>query len=192
MNPLDITQEEDRDDARVVRGFIELVRRTNTASPAPEDVRALREMMAAHAELWRVAGDLAQRTTLHLIEQASASAAVRESLARGAVELRAGLGFERAPALEKVVIEQVVLCWVRLNLFEQRLAAVLEEGTTAETVHFWEERVANGQRQLLRACESLARIRKLAQRSPDVTARVLSGVTQINIGREGAIGWHGT
>jgi hypothetical protein len=72
----------------------------------------------------------------------------------------------------------------RLNLFEQRLALVLEEeDITVEAVRFWEERTGNAQRQLLRACESLARIRRMAQARAGLTAQVLSGVTQINIGR---------
>ena len=186
MSTLDISMGEERDEAGMARRFIELVRRTDTASPAAEDVQALREMMGAVPGLWRTAGDLAQRTTLRLIEQASSSAAVRESMIRGAAELREGLESEGAPVLERVVIEQVVLCWARLNLFEQVLTEEMEHESPQDAVRFWEERVANAQRQFLRASECLARIRRLA-RTRSAIALIHIAERQVNIAQVGAV-----
>lgn len=78
--------------------------------------------------------------------------------------LRDDLGFAEAPPLERLLIEQVILCWVNLQMLElvhnDRLAA----NHTPEAGLYWDPRLSTAQRRFMRATESLARVRKLEER----------------------------
>jgi hypothetical protein len=76
-------------------------------------------MLAQNPRLWRYAGDLAHETALRLIKSAHGSVAFTESLERGLLEKRAELGYETAPGHEKMLIEEVILCWLQLRLLDQ-------------------------------------------------------------------------
>lgn len=44
----------------------DLINKTNKAEPKPEDLAALRKMLDETPELWRAAGNLAQRALNHI------------------------------------------------------------------------------------------------------------------------------
>lgn len=168
-------------DAKALARFRELAEKTNTVHPEPEDVRALRQLLAEHPGLWRIAGDVARQSMRRLIEYATGGTTlVQESVAEGVRELRKGLGYETAPQLERLLIEQVTLCWVRLSISE----AALTDATarpSERAVSFWEARVNSAQRRYLQACEALARVRRLGQRTPELV-QINVAERQVNVG----------
>ena len=130
--------------------FRELVEKTAQSKPAQADVLALRKMLAEHPGLWRFAGDVAQQAATRTIESLGGPALVQESLAQGLAELKEGLGYETA--LERTLIEQVALTWLRLHVFECRLGNALNSGgTAAAQLAFWHERATVAQRRYLQA-----------------------------------------
>ena len=151
--------------SEAVGGLITLVARTNKAKPEREDVVALRTHLENHPGLWRLIGDLSASTYQKLVEAAAGGqTAVAESLHVGRDAMRGELGYQTASALERLMIDQVVLCWLRLNHTEQRYTAAFE-GTVKIPIpvaDYWERRLSSSQRRFQRACEGLARIRKLA------------------------------
>jgi hypothetical protein len=72
--------------------------------------------------------------------------------------IRAEMGYHDAPMLEKLLIENIVTCWLRVQHYEQQLSF---RQTNAATIEFWERRLSVAQRRYLAACENLARVRKL-------------------------------
>jgi hypothetical protein len=162
-----------------VMTFVELVRRVNREEPSESDVAELDAALAAHPGLWRAAADLAARAIDIMIDQLGPSVGLRFSLRRGADELLASLAGGGASPLECTVAEQVTVCWVRLRVFEAWLAKATAEGEVP-VVRFWEARVASAQHRYLAACESLARIRRLAVRTPQLLQINLAG-QQVNI-----------
>src|ERR1043165_687491 len=95
-----------------------LVERTNILDPKPEDVEELRRILAEHPSLWRFAGDTARLASDKAIDHWNTTILVKESTKRGMEALRAELGYEAATPMERMLIEQVVLCWVNLNIME--------------------------------------------------------------------------
>jgi hypothetical protein len=161
----------------------ELLTRLNTKKkPAPEDVKALQKWLQTHPSTWRVAGDLAQHAADALIAHASGGhVIIEESLKAGRRAMLADLGYKEASALEQLLIEAVVLCWMRYTDTERRYESVIGEGLTLAQADWWERRLTAAQGRHLRACETLARVRKLLQRSPVQVNIAAAGGQQVNL-----------
>ena len=100
--------------------FRALLDKTNKENPQPKDVRALAKLLSGNRklELWRdvlSAGHLAELT---VIENARATAAVKECWKQRLQALKRELGYQEAPLLEQLLIQQAALCWLKLNLVE--------------------------------------------------------------------------
>jgi hypothetical protein len=162
-----------------VMAFVELVRRVNRDQPSECDLVELDAALAAHPGLWRAAADLASRAIDIMIDQLGPSVGLRFSLRRGADELLDALAGAGASPLECAIAEQVAVCWVRLRVFEAWLAKATADGDVA-VIRFWEGRVTSAQHRYLATCESLARIRRLAVRTPQLL-QINVGGQQVNI-----------
>jgi hypothetical protein len=139
-----------------------LLKRCDTEDPAPEDVQALRRHLQESPHAWRVYGDLANAITEEMIRGIQTSALGKESVVVWRLKTRNELGYKEAPPLEKMLIDHLMLCWLRLQMAEHVYTGCTKEGGTLNQGLFWEKRLSAVQRRYLRAVETLARIRKLA------------------------------
>ena len=149
-----------------------LLKRVNTDKPKPKDVRAFRDILEQNPGLWRSVGNVAVRTQHALIQSGAMSSAIRESLKCGIRQLEKELRQPGDGALEALLIDQVILSWLRLNFIEHAYTLALKGSFEQSTGEFWDGHLAQAQARYLRACEMLARIRKLAR----------PGALQVNIG----------
>lgn len=172
-----VLQHEDTEKAR------EIIKRTNTESPSKKDVAELRKLLNTIPDLWRVSGDLADHARLQLIQTTRATPLVHESMKTGAAVICRNLGYDSAPEIERLLIEQVVLCWLRLNLLEGQYTAIRDQQTlTIDQAHFLERRLNYAQRRYMRACETLARVRKIVRRTPALQINIATaGGQQVNV-----------
>jgi hypothetical protein len=86
------------------------------------------------------------------------------------------------PPLERLLIEQVVLCWLHFNLLDLEYTNIMSASISASTADHSERRLSAAQRRYLRACEALARIRKLARTTPALQVNIATGGgQQINL-----------
>ena len=143
-----------------------ILSRTNKANPKEEDVVALRRALRENPGLLRQASDLARIAQNEMVDQLSTTALAREAFLLGQETLREELGYEEAPPLERLLIEEVAL--TRLHYYKTQRAYVRATGGSIPITQsdFWERKVNAAQRRHLRAVEALARVRKLAGRSP--------------------------
>jgi hypothetical protein len=141
----------------------DLIKRTNIESPKPGDMAELRKMLDEHPEIWQAAGRMAQRAVTMIVgEYFSASGLLRESVGREIEELRASLDYEDSPPLERLLIEQLIVCRLNLYALEQNTAVKLTASHTTEAGLYWDRRLAGAHRRFTRACEALAKVRKLS------------------------------
>ncbi len=75
--------------------------------------------------------------------------------------MRDNLGWSAASEIERILIEQICLNWLRLNLLESIHFIKTTGSHSSEHGIYWEKRLSGAQRRYLRACESLAKVRKL-------------------------------
>jgi len=162
------------------REAYELLQRTNKTNPDKADVAALRTMLAKVPELWRQAGDLQERAYTVTAETIQGTPFVRESIKAGRVALRRELGYDGATELERLLIDHVVLCWLRQQMMELRYVQTTHDGTrTLKQSEYDERRMTATQGRYLRALETLARVRRLLRMPPVVQVNV--GAQQVNM-----------
>ena len=135
-----------------------LIKATDKENAKDEDVRALYEQLRDNPQVWREVADLARAAEKRIL---SNNALQRESVALRLEEMRDLLGWTTASEIERLLIEQVCLSWLRLNLLE----AVHHEETSdfypiAATLA-WDKRLCEAQKRHLRAIEALAKTRAL-------------------------------
>jgi hypothetical protein len=166
-------------DMSMDESFASLVRRVNKANPSPADIEAIRAELKARPDIWRVAGDLAKRATNRIIEKSNFSTLIEESVKQGIELLKFELGYNTASSLERLLIDQVLLCWLKVYLLELICAGEVSKPNSYTANAQLDRIISSAQHRYLRACETLARIRKL-----DVSVQVniaMEGGKQINI-----------
>jgi hypothetical protein len=115
-----------------------------------------------------------------LKDAAMLPATVRDSWAEGTRDLRESLGYDDAPPLERMLIEHACVCWLRLAVMEVRYSCVVVANNTLTQVEHTERRLTEAQKRFTRACESLARVRKLARPSVQINVAT-DGGRQLNV-----------
>jgi len=166
------------------KDFTELITNTNKENPKEKDILALRAAMERSPEIWKNTFDLAHLVSDDLIKEMPMSPTIEEGLKVGWNELRQSLGSKEASALECLLIDQVVLCWLRLHWAEGRLTHSRDSSSLSKLTAFEEKRLSAAQGRFLRACESLARVRKIIQRTPSLQVNIATkGGQQINVSK---------
>lgn len=153
-----------------------LVAQVDKKKPAAGDVSALRNFLEAHPGVWRITGDLAEQANLIMIEDMQAPTAMKEALKVGLSAMAAELTQPGDGELEKLIIRQIVGCWLRLSYVEYVYNRNTVAGVNIRQGDHWERRLSSAQRRYLRAVESLARVRRL--RLPAVQVNI--GAQQVN------------
>ncbi len=143
--------------------FLALVQRCNADKPRRRDIVKLRKALKELPDLWKATGDLARLAAEATIDKnLSASPLMMESVRAGHIAIREELGYEAAPPLENMLTEHIALCWLRLQIAELKYnRATTEDNVPYEHATHWDRRLAAAQRRYLRACEALARIRRM-------------------------------
>jgi len=80
-----------------------------------------------------------------------------------------------------LLIQQVTLCWLNLNLTEYRHINIMKQSITFTLGLYWEKRLTMAQRRFTKACESLARVRRLSRRIPVQVNIAAEGGQQVNV-----------
>lgn len=145
-----------------VKELATLLLKTNNEQPMKEDVQALGVYLQAHPQLWRVAGDIMDAVAQKLIDRLNAVPSTKESIRSGVASLQQELRIDTDTPLERLIVQQVVLCWLQLAYIENQYTGLMTDGnTTISQASFWERRVNAAQNRFLRASETLARVRRL-------------------------------
>ena len=135
-------------------------------APSPQGKALAEQALRAHPELWRICGDLAADARDALIAKHTPQPVVQAAIRQGVACLEQELGADTAPALERLLIQQIAVCWLNVYDVQHRYSRVQVGGVTLAQGTYWEKRLSAAQRRYLLACESLARVRRLAQPRP--------------------------
>ena len=109
------------------------------------------------------AGYLAE---IMVIENANATAGLKECWKHRLQVLKKDFGYDGAPMLEQLLIQQAALCWLKLNLVELGYSNTMKQSITLTLGMYREKRLSAAQRRFTRACETLARVRRLSRNTP--------------------------
>jgi hypothetical protein len=150
-----LTQEE-------INNFIETVARAYKAKkPAKEDLQAIRVFLKDFPEMCRAVFSLVDSTQELIIRNMMGIEVAEIAMEEYLVSMRDELGYHEAPILEKLLIENIVTSWLRVQWLESQLAMYMGKQMRFAELEFWERRLSMAQRRYLAACETLAKIRKM-------------------------------
>ena len=142
--------------------ILDTIRKTDRETPTAADRAELDRILRDTPAVWTFAGDMMNHTALGLIRQQGVTYALRASLETGWEQLQRDLARPSDGALERLLIQQIVLAWLKLAYTEHHQRHYLMSGNQLITqCDFWERRLSAAQRRFLRATETLARVRRL-------------------------------
>jgi hypothetical protein len=114
----------------------------------------------------REMGDVMKIASDELITKLTSDALlIQEVLRRNCAQMMKALAQPTDGPLEQTLIRQVVLCWLRLAAAERTYTNSVAGQVNITLAEYWEKRLSATQKRYLKACESLARVRKLLKPS---------------------------
>jgi hypothetical protein len=124
---------------------------------------------------WRPGGDIMGDALAGAVRACAGNYLTAESVKRGLEEMRAELGYEGSSLPERLLIEQVLLCWLRLSLLERQQTRALESNQPYAYLYYLQTATTQAQRRYTNAINSLARVRRLLRpRGPLFQVNVLA------------------
>ena len=158
--------------------FIALRKKVNgTRAARDEDVQELRQILVSTPELHFVA-EMGWGVRTQLLDKVVVQGSPKATILAKLDLLKKELGYETASAVERLLIDHVLTCWVRVEhaevLYNNKAVG---QFLSLNVALYWEQFLAAAQRRWLAAVESLARVRRLGARSP---------LFQVNIAEQGA------
>ena len=163
--------------------FQALLEAVDKDNPDPQHVAELRRWFEEFPGLWAVYGDLNAFVQQKIMDRLAGTKSGSLAMEKGVSLMREDLGHALAPPLEKLLIEHTLVCWLRLQDTEWRYTlTIVGESTTFKNASYWERRLSAAQRRYLRACETLARVRKITRQTPALQVNIATrGGQQVNI-----------
>jgi hypothetical protein len=156
---------------------------TNKEKPKRADLDRLHEYLLEHPEESEKVGNLARHVQVSILGHAFQKAqGVEMVVATHCKELRVHLEYEQSTLLERLLIDHIVICWLRLYDCELRYESVRKDNPTITQMQHWEKRLSAAQRRFLRASEALVRVRRLLKDPPSPALAILLK-QQLNVGR---------
>jgi len=152
--------------------------------PTKDDLAAYRQLLNEHTVLMRQFGDLpiAVEKLLLLVfknhEQMRVGAVLRIE------QMRADLGYDEATVLERLLIDEVVLCWLDHHRIEISYAQNTKDNFSLPLLIQWDHVLTSKQRRYLRAIETLARVRRLLHLPGPQLNINMPGGQQVNVAGE--------
>jgi hypothetical protein len=163
--------------------LLAIVDRADRERATAADLEQLRALYDQVPEIWRTLGDLSAQAQAQLLKDAlRAPKSVQEALLRKLGALRVELGGAQASPLEQLLIEQIGICWLRMQIAELSYTRAVHGGSESYTIAGAEHQarmLEATQRRYFRAIEALARVRRLL--TPAQLNINLPGGQQVNI-----------
>jgi hypothetical protein len=148
--------------AREEAARLELIAQAVASDDPSEEARALIAEWLAGPGAWRAEGDLMGNALKDAVKAgASLGYLGHEALRRGVEEMRAELLYEQSTLPERLLIEQVLLCWVRLGVLEQSMSWTMKGGTQYTYLNYLQMALTLAQRRYTNAIQTLVRVRRL-------------------------------
>jgi hypothetical protein len=136
-----------------------LVQSAQAGNPAA--LPHIRKILDDHPEVWRHVGDLATLAERAWIAVLAADHPVAvESMKRTVAEMKADLAGENPTRIERLLVDQVVACWMEVSYLETVSA---DPGRSSlEQADFRLKRLESAQRRYMNAMKTLTNVRTLA------------------------------
>jgi hypothetical protein len=149
-----------------VQEFAAIFSAVSVEKPKAEHVDKLRAYLQENPELCVLAGSMNSWLQNRIIAGLYRAPALRELTDARLELMRRELTQDQANPLEQMLIEHVVLCWLRFHEVSHYYQNDIEKQQNLAGAERWEKRLSFAQRRYLRAIETITRIRRMGLHSP--------------------------
>ena len=119
--------------------LIHIIQRADKDKPTEEDKAELERVLREQPAIWRAAGDLMEQTAYKLARDMVTTHMVRRSMTAGWDRLRIDLGRPGDGELERLLVAQVALSWLKLAVTEYQHSHFLLSGGETITKSVFEK-----------------------------------------------------
>lgn len=156
--------------------FLELLSKIDKEKPDLKDLREAEDLASNNPNLWQVGMGYAGSVLEQFIDKLNPIKGQQLMLKTEMMSIKENLGYNASDQSERLIIDQIMLCWAGMNYAEARMHNLLTGGDySLHTGEYWQDNLTRYQNRYLKAIETLARIRRLNK----------SVVLQVNIATEG-------
>lgn len=143
------------------RDMMALIARVDKGDPAPDDVRALAKELTDKPQLCRSIGNVQNNIFSEVLKDSAGSNFVRDCIQRYVEEMKAELGYASSTFVEKMLIDEIIMRWLRLQSIEKYHKDVTSQNHTADQGLYVEKRLDMSQKRFLKSIDTLAKVRKM-------------------------------
>ena len=149
----------------------EIIAATSKKNPKEEDLQTLRKMMKEDASIWQMYGDWAHQCELMIMrDYFESSDFLGKTVEKKLRDLRNELNWENSTVLEKLLIRQICITWLRLYYVERKHHQATTGSHSLTSGIYWDKRLSEAQKRHLKAIESLAKVRKMTAQTAKLEA----------------------
>jgi hypothetical protein len=156
---------------------LDFIEQANSKELSDAELERVRSILAKNPEAWKMLGDLFAQVRFVATSNLLSNRAAYESIHAGVRQMRKDLLAEGCSETERLLIENILTCWVQCSTLGRRLEMLTSAEHHMDVGAYWDRRYSAAQARFIRAVESLARIRKL--KLPNVQLNL--GEKQINV-----------
>jgi hypothetical protein len=158
--------------------FMKVIERAYKAKkPAKEDLQTIRKFLIDYPQFSLAVFSMTEATQQRIIKNWVSDEVAKTAVEEHVVYVRDEMGYHDAPIMEKMLIDNIVTVWLRLQWLDYLVAAKMAGEFSIRSMEFWQKSLASAQRNYLAACETLAKVRKM--RLPNIQLNI--GDQQINV-----------
>jgi hypothetical protein len=139
----------------------DLFKSVNTSNPTDDAKKRLQKCFDEDPKLCQDIADLSGKVEKMITKKFTDSYLTQEAYRHKLAAMRDSLGWNDSSEIEKILIEQICLNWLRHNFLEFVHFEKTQASHSTETGLYWDKILTGAQKRYLRACESLAKVRKL-------------------------------
>lgn len=143
------------------KDLMALVTRIDKGNPKPEDLKLLRQEINDKPELFRSIGNLQHNVFSEIFRELISSAFQRECAEKYIEEMKIELGYKDSTFVEKMLIDEIIMRWLRLQNMEIYHKNATSQSHTLEQGIYVDKRLDMAQKRFLRSINTLARVRKM-------------------------------
>ena len=143
--------------------FAEHYNKIKLTDPNPKDIEKLRKIYDSDPTFFYKHSNSFDTVIYDLIEKLEEkNKIVMEGLRMNVAALKISFGHSNSTPIEKILIEQVILSWLRLQITEMfyNMHAVKGQNSIVIIEH-WERRLSYVQKRYLRAIETYSKVKKI-------------------------------
>jgi len=164
--------------------FLDLINKIDKEKPDATDLQEAEHMVSLNPSLWQVGMGYTGSTLEQFINKTCPSKGQQLILKAEIMSIKENLGYNTSDQSERLIIDQIMLCWIEMNYAAGRMHGLLTGGEySIRTGEYWQENLTRYQNRYLKAIETLVRIRRLNKGMVLQVNIATDGGKQINVNK---------